>query len=115
MAVEELREITVESELNEADLIDLVSDANSNADPDEDYIKNEAPSATTSFISKAIGEHLPMATKAANFFLENDLSPELEQTFHREFTHIITRYKEIHNNLTKIMKQPLITQFVTKY
>jgi hypothetical protein len=116
MAVEELRERTVESELNEADLIDLLTDANSNADPDEDDIENEAPSATTSFNSKAIGEHLTMATKAAHFFLENDPSPELGQKFHREFTQIITWwYKEIHNNLTKNKKQPLITQFVTKY
>jgi hypothetical protein len=55
-----------------------------------------------------------MATKAGSFYLENDPSPELGQKFHREFTQIITRYKEIHNNLTKNKKQPLITQFVTK-
>jgi hypothetical protein len=34
MAVEELRELTVESELNEADLIDLLTDASPNVDPD---------------------------------------------------------------------------------
>jgi hypothetical protein len=113
MAVEELRELTVESELNEADLIDLLTDASPNVDPDEKDIENEAPSATTSFNSKAIGEHLTMVTKATNFCLENDPSPELGQKFHREFTQIITRYKEIHNNLTKSKKQPLITQFVT--
>jgi hypothetical protein len=33
IAVEELRELTVESELNEADLIDFLTDANSNAGP----------------------------------------------------------------------------------
>jgi hypothetical protein len=52
-AVEELREITVESELKEADLIDFLTDAISNADADEDDIENEAPSVTTSFNSKA--------------------------------------------------------------
>jgi hypothetical protein len=111
MAGEELRELTVELELNEADLIDLLTDANSNADLDEDDIENEAPSATTSFNSKAIGELLTMATivnfKSSKVFFR--------QKFHREFTQIITRYKEIHNNLTKNKKQPLITQFVKKY
>jgi hypothetical protein len=86
LAVEELRELTVESELN------------SNADLDEDDIAFEALSATTSFNSKAIGEHLTMATKAVNFFLENDPSPELGHKFHREFKQTITWFKEIHNN-----------------
>jgi hypothetical protein len=56
-----------------------------------------------------------MATKIANFFLENDPSPEFGQKFYREFTQMMTRYKEIHNNLTENKKQPLITQFVKKY
>jgi hypothetical protein len=57
MVVEELRELTVKLELKEADLIDLLNDANSNADADEDDLENKGPSATTSFNSKAIGEH----------------------------------------------------------
>jgi hypothetical protein len=85
----------------------LLSDANSNADADEDDIENEAPSVTTSLYIKAIGEHLTMATVVANFFLENDPSLKLGQKFHREFTQIMTRYKEIHNNLTKNTRQPL--------
>jgi hypothetical protein len=82
MTIEEFRELTVESELNEADLIDLLTDVNSNANADEDDIENEAPCVSVSFNSKAIGEHLTMATKVANFFLENDPSPELGQKFH---------------------------------
>jgi hypothetical protein len=54
----------------------LLTDANSNADADEDDIENETPSVTTSFNSKAIDEHLTMVTKVANFFLKNDPSPE---------------------------------------
>jgi hypothetical protein len=93
----------------------MITNANSNADADEDDIENETPSVATSFNSKAIGEHLTMATKITNFFLKNDPSPEHGQKLHRKITQMMTRYKEIHNNLTKNKKQPLITQFVNKY
>jgi hypothetical protein len=56
MAVEELKELSVESEWNEGDYIDLLSDANSNADAAKYDIENKTPSVTTSFNSKAIGE-----------------------------------------------------------
>jgi hypothetical protein len=65
--------------LNEADLIYLLTDAKSNADPDEDDIENEAPSASTSFNSKAIGEHLTMATKAVHFFWKTIHHPSLDK------------------------------------
>jgi hypothetical protein len=85
----------------------LLTDANSNANADEDDIENEAPCVSVSFNSKAFGELLTMVTKVANFFLENYPSPELGQKFHREFTQIMTRHKKIHNNLTQNKKQPL--------
>jgi hypothetical protein len=70
----------------------LLTDANSNADADEDDIENEAPSVTTSYNSKAVGEHLTMATKVESFFLENNPSPELGQNFHREFTKVMRKF-----------------------
>jgi hypothetical protein len=53
-----------------------------------------------------------MATDVASLFWK--MIHYLGQKFHRVFTQIMTRYKEIHNNLTKNKKPPLITQFFKK-
>jgi hypothetical protein len=108
MTFEEIKELTVESKLNEADLIDFLSDANTNSeDADDDNQENEdlnkaSPSSSN---SKALREHLDMLAKGADFLPEIDPSPDRGQKFHRG----MKGFKKLINN-----QKPLITQFVKK-
>jgi hypothetical protein len=57
----------------------LLTNANSNAFADDDDIENEDPCVSISFNSKAIAEHLTMATKVANFFWKTIHHPSLDK------------------------------------
>jgi uncharacterized membrane protein YgaE (UPF0421/DUF939 family) len=99
MTVEEIKELTVESELNEADLIDLLSDANTtsedaDADNQENEYLNKASSSSSN--SKALRDHLDMLAKGADFLGEIDLSPDLRQKFHRKHTQLIKTKTEFY-------------------
>jgi hypothetical protein len=68
MTVEEIKELTVESKLNEADLIDLLSDANTTSnDADDDNQENVDlnKASSSSSNSKALLEHLDTGTLAS--------------------------------------------------
>jgi hypothetical protein len=101
MTVEEIKELTVESKLNEADLIDFLSDANTtseDADDDNQETEDLNKASSSSSNSKALHAHLDMLAKGANFLRKIDPLPDLRQKFH-----------SLNNQ-----KQPLITQFVQK-
>jgi hypothetical protein len=104
--------LNLESELNEADLIDLLSDANTTSeDADDDNQENEDlnKASSSSSNSKALREHFDMLAKGADFFREIDPSPDLAQKFHREHTQLIKNlYEELYKKLINNQKQPLI-------
>jgi hypothetical protein len=90
MTVEEIKELTVESELNEADLIDLLSDANTTSeDADDDNQENEDlnKASSSSSNSKALLEHLDMLAKGADFLREIDPSLTRPRTKCSQVTH----------------------------
>jgi hypothetical protein len=107
MTVEEIKELTVESELNEADLIDLLSEAKNTTseDADDDNQENEDlnKASSSSSNSKALREHLDMLAKGADFLREIDPSPDLGlQKFHRERTQLMKRYEELISTYEKV-------------
>lgn len=109
MATEDIQDLLVEEEVDEADLMEMASlDANQidfeDASSDEDC-------AVKNLTLKKLEEGLCLAQNLESFFLNTDPSTERSRKFKRELQNCLAPYREIYNDLVRTSKQSSITDF----
>nr|XP_031850389.1 tigger transposable element-derived protein 1-like [Nomia melanderi] len=106
MAIEDIQDLLVEKEIDEAEMAsEVVNQIDSeNNNTDEDYEVNN-------LTLKKLQEGLSLAKNLESFFLNADPHAERSQKFKRELQNCLSPYHEIYNDLVRTSKQTKITDY----
>ncbi|XP_023223549.1 tigger transposable element-derived protein 1-like [Centruroides sculpturatus] len=108
ITVDDILELVTENEINEADLVTVISETLAIEDNFEDLFNEEIKN----FTPKGIEKRLDMAKQMESYFLENDPLPERAELFKRNLQNCLSAYQEIYKDLQSKSKQSLMTDFL---
>lgn len=105
---EEFEELLVEEEINEAHLIQMISDIHDDNSLDDSTDENEE---IKEFTLKSVKKGLDLFEQGIEYFINEDADSERSSKFKREINKCLAPYYEIYKDLSAKIKQPKITNF----
>nr|XP_012147629.1 PREDICTED: tigger transposable element-derived protein 1-like [Megachile rotundata] len=112
MAIEDVQELLVEEEVDEADLMEMASEAVNQIDSEDTSTDEDC--AVNNLTLKKLQEGLSLAENLESFFFNADPSAERSRKFKRELQNCLAPYREIYNDLVRTSKQSRITDFLKR-
>ncbi|KAI4478474.1 hypothetical protein M0804_011797 [Polistes exclamans] len=109
MTIEDVQDLLMEREVDEADLMEMASEAVNQINSED--TSTDEDSAVNNLILKKLKEGLSIAENLESFFLNADPSTERSQKFKRELQNCLISYREIYNDLVRIRNQTTTTDF----
>ncbi|CAK9822349.1 Tigger transposable element-derived protein 1 [Anthophora retusa] len=111
MNSEDIQELLIEEDVDEADLMGMTSELDEIHSEDDSVDEN---SEFQNFTLESILEGINLAEQLEFHFLSTDPSGERSARFRRELHKCLTPYYEIYNDLSRKRKQTKITDFLEK-
>nr|XP_033328818.1 tigger transposable element-derived protein 1-like [Megalopta genalis] len=109
IAIEDVQDLLVEEEVDEADLIEMAPEAVNQIDSEDTSTDEDC--AVNNLTLKKLQEGLSLAENLETFFLDADSSTEKSRKFKRELQNCLAPYREIYNDLVRTSNQSTITDF----
>ncbi|XP_017891414.1 tigger transposable element-derived protein 1-like [Ceratina calcarata] len=109
MTIEDVQDLLVEGEVDEADLMEMASEAVNQIDSEDTSTDEDC--AVNNLTLKKLKEGLSLAENLESFFLNADPSTERSRKFKMELRNCLAPYREIYNDLVRTSNQSTITNF----